>query len=351
MISPKGKVVLGMSGGVDSSLSASLLREMGYQVIGITLSLWKGGSRCCSEKDASDARRVCHALDIPHYEICHTTRFRTEVVEYFVSQYASGRTPNPCVVCNERVKFRMLLARAMEVGAHYIATGHYARVQYDSHSGSYLLKRGLDHSKDQSYFLARLPQKILRRVLFPMGSMMKEEARVAAEARSIHVSAKEESQEVCFLKLGEQPYFLKLSIGVREGQIVSEDGEVLGTHSGVYNYTIGQRKGLGVSRGYPLYVTSLDPKTRRVLVGREGSLFKKEAFVERFFLLMSGLGPRVRVQAKIRHGSSPQEALLIHRGEEEAEVIFDAPQRAVTPGQLLVAYVDDTVYGSGWIRS
>jgi tRNA-specific 2-thiouridylase len=351
MISPRRKAVVGMSGGVDSSLCACILTEQGYETVGITLSLWKGGSRCCSERDARDARRVCNELDIPHYTLCHTTRFKTDVVDYFVAEYASGRTPNPCVVCNEKVKFRMLLSRAMELGAHYVATGHYARIVYDPTTGFHYLKKGVDSAKDQSYFLARLPQKILRRVLFPMGSMSKDEARAAAEARSLHVSSKDESQEVCFLRQGEQPHFLKQQIGVQDGNIVSQNDEVLGMHSGVYNYTIGQRKGLGISGEHPLYVTALDARSAKVVVGGEDSLFKRTVTVDAFLPLMSSLGVRVPVEAKIRSGSPPRRATLIHKSEGEAEVVFDSPQRAVTPGQLLVAYVGDNVYGSGWIRS
>lgn len=351
MINHPRKVVVGMSGGVDSSLAACFLKERGYEPVGITLSLWEGGSRCCSEKDAEDARRICRELDIPHYTVCHRTRFKKEVVEYFIVEYATGRTPNPCVVCNARVKFRMLLSKAMEIRAHYIATGHYARVEYDSDSGLYLLMRGIDHTKDQSYFLARLPQAILRRVIFPMGSINKGEAREAAGARSLHVSNKMESQEICFLKDGEQKGFLQQSIGDQEGEIVSENGETLGTHSGIYNYTIGQRKGLGVSKGYPLYVTRLEPDTKRVFVGNENSLLRRRILVAGVHQIMPQLGARVRVQAKIRYGSTPKSALFVHLGQDEAEVIFDLPQRAVTPGQLLVAYIEGTVYASGWISS
>jgi tRNA-specific 2-thiouridylase len=354
MISSGKEIILGMSGGVDSSLSACILAERGYRAIGITLSLWEDGSRRSSTgdtRDVKDARRVCRKLNMPHYTISHTARFGNEVVDYFIAEYANGRTPNPCVVCNERVKFRTLLSKAIELGVYYIATGHYARVEYDRDTGFHLLKRGVDHSKDQSYFLARLPQKVLRRVLLPMGTMGKDETRRAAESRSLHVSGKEESQEVCFLQQGEQSPFLKQRIGRREGQIVTEEGEILGTHSGIYNYTIGQRKGLGLSRGYPLYVTGLDPETAKVIVGREDSLLKRRVLVERLLLLMPRLGPRVEVEAKIRYGSPLSKAVLIHRGGDEAEVVFDTPQRAVTPGQLLVAYVKESVYGSGWIRS
>jgi tRNA-specific 2-thiouridylase len=351
MISGHKKVIVGMSGGLDSSLTACVLKEEGYQPIGITLSLWEGGSRCCSEKDVSDARRVCQDMGIPHYTVCHSTRFNREVVDYFVSEYAIGRTPNPCVVCNERVKFKMLLSKAMEVGAHHIATGHYARVDYDQNSGSFLLRRGADRTKDQSYFLARLPQKMLRRVLLPMGPMSKDQARTKAEALSLHVSSKAESQEVCFLKKGEQSDFLRQRIGQREGPIVAEGGEVIGTHSGIYNYTLGQRKGLGVSRGHPLYVTSLDPDGERVFVGTEDSLLRRRVLIDGLRLLMPQSGGTVEVHAKIRYGSPPQKALFFQTGQDTADVVFETPQRAVTPGQLLVAYVGDAVYASGWIRA
>ncbi|MFQ5905173.1 MAG: tRNA 2-thiouridine(34) synthase MnmA [bacterium] len=344
-------VVLGMSGGLDSSLAASLLKEQGHKPVGITLSFWDSGSRCCSEKDVIDARKVCESLNIPHYTVCHKSRFKREVVDYFTSEYSKGRTPNPCVVCNERIKFRMLLSKAMEMGAYYIATGHYARVEHDVGSGFFLLKRGVDLAKDQSYFLATLPQAVLRRVLFPIGSITKDEVRREACSRGLHVGGKSESQEVCFVREGEQVSFLEKRIGRQDGKIVTESGEVLGSHTGIYRYTIGQRRGLGLSRGYPLYVTGLDEKENKVLVGREDSLLKRSVTIERVHFMAPQTGPALQVRAKIRYGSPPQPARFEQLGETTAKLTFDVPQRAVTPGQLAVAYTGDTVYASGWISA
>lgn len=349
MILPQNRVVVGMSGGVDSSLTASILKDQGYEPAGITLSLWGEGSRCCSEKDALDAKRVCEMLGVPHYTICHQTRFQREVVDYFVSEYARGRTPNPCVVCNEKIKFRMLLSKAKEIGAYYVATGHYARVEHDHESGFSLLKRGIDRTKDQSYFLATLPQTVLRRMLLPMGTMTKEEARKRAKGSGLHVKDKSESQEVCFVRDGEQESFLDQRIGRQEGEIIGEEGEVLGRHSGIHRYTVGQRKGLGVSRGHPLYVRALDSKERKVFLGREESLLKQAVIIERVRFLAPQEGRTVEVEAKIRYGSPPYPAKFELFEEDRAKLTFDTPQRAVTPGQLAVAYRGDTVYASGWI--
>jgi tRNA-specific 2-thiouridylase len=351
MSGPGKTVVVGMSGGLDSSVAALLLKEQGYEPIGITLSLWERGSRCCSEEDAQDARKVCQTLSIPHYTVCHRTRFQREVVDYFVQEYKAGRTPNPCVICNERIKFKMLLSKAKELGAHCVATGHYARIERDEESGLFLLKRGTDRAKDQSYFLATLSQAVLRRLLFPIGSMTKTEARKRAATIAPHFEDKPESQEVCFVKEGEQESFLEESIGTVSGEIVNQDGKVVGTHSGAYRYTVGQRRGLGISRGRPLYVLALDHKQRKVFVGPEALLFKKTVFITGVREMAPKRSSPVRVEAKIRYGSQPSPAEFILLEDDTAKLVFDTAQRAVTPGQLAVAYIDDTVYASGWISS
>ena len=360
-------VAVGMSGGVDSSMSAALLLSEGYSVVGLTMQLWDqrrlvsadapaGQGRCCSLNDVHDARRVAEHLDFPFYVVNFERRFEESVVRPFVAEYLRGRTPIPCTLCNNHVKFDRLLATARQIGADLLATGHYARVEFDPGRGRYLLRRAVDESKDQSYFLFGLTQAQLSRTLFPLGGLRKQEVRELAARHRLPVAAKPESQEICFVPGGDYSRFLEAYQQERgepaaglEGEIATADGAALGKHDGLYQFTVGQRKGLGIAAGKPLYVISLDPARRRVVVGEAQELMSRSCRV-RDLNWISGAKPPdgLRVQAKIRHQHRPAPATLFPQGPG-VRLVFDDPQRAVTPGQAAVFYQDDLVVGGGWI--
>jgi len=354
------RVVVAMSGGVDSSVAAALLVEQGHDVIGLSMQLYdastrEGGERafgsCCSLDDLHDARRVASAVGIPHYIVNFEQRFQEQVVSDFVREYTNGRTPLPCTHCNSDLKFAALVDRAQGFGADAVATGHYARVERDRHDGRYVLRRGADAAKDQSYFLFSLTQAQLGRALFPVGDRTKDEVREYARARRLPVADKPDSQEICFIPDHDYASFVsQASPGAdRGGAIVDESGHVLGRHDGVHRFTVGQRKGLGLSAGQPLYVLALHPAAREVVVGARQSL-------ERTHLTASGVnwmtgppaGP-LAVRAQIRHRHQPAAALVRPLGDNRAEVMFETPQVAVTPGQAVVLYEGDVVVGGGWI--
>jgi tRNA-specific 2-thiouridylase len=368
------RVCVGMSGGVDSSVAAYLLKQQGYDVIGLTFRGWPQDCRsieedkCCGPQAVADARMVAHSLDIPHYVIDEIDTFRREVMDYFAAEYKRGRTPNPCVICNEKVKFGSLLRKARALGAKCIATGHYARVDTtDSHHPStslrageehvpkgtrYVLRKGRDERKDQTYFLFSLNQEQLARSMFPLGDMTKEETRAVAKEIGLKTYGKEESQEVCFVPENDYRRFLRESAQVADvrGDILTRDGCVLGHHNGIHNFTIGQREGLnlgGLPR--PLYVIELDPAANRVIVGPAEDLLRGEFEVSHCVWHISEPRERLEVTVKPRHQHPGCKAVVERRGGERASVRLSEPQRAITPGQAAVFYQDDLVVGGGWI--
>ena len=358
------RIVVAMSGGVDSSVAAALLAEQGHEVIGLSMQLYdqSNGERsfgsCCSLEDLHDARRVAAAINIPHYILNFERQFDEQVVSNFVREYTSGRTPLPCARCNSDLKFATLAERAAGFGAHAVATGHYARVERDEETGRYLLKRGVDPSKDQAYFLFSLTQDQLARARFPVGDRAKETVREYARRRGLPVADKPDSQEICFIPDHDYKSFIERQ-GVAapsRGAILNEQGQKLGRHDGVHRFTVGQRKGLGLSSSSgsatatPMYVLTINPVAREVVVGPKSSL-------ERTTLTATGVnwiaglpdGP-LRVTTQIRHRHQAAASSVRAIGDGMAEVMFDTPQLAITPGQAAVFYQDDIVVGGGWIR-
>lgn len=347
-----------MSGGVDSSATAALLLEQGYDVIGITLKLWpqdcisRAEDKCCGPQAVSDARGVCNRLGIPYYLVDEAEDFQKQVINYFAAEYKAGRTPNPCVMCNERLKFGNLINRARQLGADYVATGHYARVEKSEQNGRTLLKRGKDPRKDQSYFLFSLRQEQLARCIMPLGELTKTDTREVARSACLKTADKEESMEICFVPDNDYGRFLTQArlVEKHRGEIVNLHGQVLGHHDGIEFFTVGQRKGLHISHPTPLYVIELDPERNRVIVGDDSALAKSDFKVERcnWIPFEQPEGP-MEVLAKIRHNHQPVPATVTPGENGTAQVHLHTPQRAVTPGQASVFYQDDLVLGGGWI--
>jgi tRNA-specific 2-thiouridylase len=348
----KERVAVGMSGGVDSSVAAAFLKDNGYDVFGLTMQLATGHSRCCSLEDVQDARSVARHLGIPHYVIPMHDPFREAVIEYFLREYEAGRTPNPCAMCNPKIKFGALLGKANELGAARLATGHYAVVSYDERNSRYLLRRGKDAGKDQSYFLARLSQEQLSRVLFPVGSFPKWKTRALAEKFGLPVAAKRESQEACFIPDAGVVAFIERerSRTYPRGPVVRRDGTVLGSHHGIIGYTIGQRKGLGVATGKKTYVIRIDAENNAVVVGSEEELYGS-GFIgsDAHWVSVTGINGPERMKVRIRYKHRPDWAKVSPEPGNIVRVLFERPQRAITPGQLAVFYLDDRVLGSAWI--
>jgi tRNA-specific 2-thiouridylase len=355
----KQRVVVAMSGGVDSSTAAWLLKEKGYEVIGATMCIGTmdkaqgGPARCCGLADIEDARRVALQLEIPFYVFHLREEFEKEVIQYFCEEYARGRTPNPCILCNERVKFGSFLKRALELEADFIATGHYARLDFDEGADRYLLKKGVDRRKDQSYVLFSLTQGQFRRTLFPLGEHRKEDVRKIALQLGLRVHDKPESQEVCFIQESSYHFFLseRLKESVESGPILDKEGKVLGKHKGIPFYTIGQRRGLCLAKGRPLYVIGIDREKNAIIVGGEEEVYGDTFIVDS----VNWIVPRERIsshktQVKIRYNHPGSEASISSEGEDELEVRFRSPQKAITPGQAAVFYDEEAVLGGGWIR-
>ena len=347
-----------MSGGVDSSATAALLIEQGYDVIGITLKLWpqdcvnRAEDKCCGPQAVTDARSVCHKLDIPYYLIDEAADFQKHVIQYFADEYKAGRTPNPCVMCNQNLKFGRLIDRADQLGADFIATGHFARVEKSPETGRYLLKRGRDLRKDQSYFLFSLRQDQLARAIFPLGEKTKSDTREVARHCNLKTADKEESMEICFVPDNNYGGFLQSANLVKKhrGAITDVYGHVLGQHDGIEFYTIGQRRGLGITTPKPVYVVELDAENNRVVVGDESALDRDEFAAERCnWHPFEKLEGPIEVTAKIRYNHPGATATVIPAGDGRVKVKLHTPQRAITPGQAAVFYQDDLVVGGGWI--
>ena len=345
-----------MSGGVDSSVAAALLAREGHDVIGLSMQLYDQSNgeislgSCCTLDDLYDARRVATSIGIPHYIVNFERKFEEHVVSDFVREYAAGRTPIPCVHCNGDLKFASLVERAEAFQAEAVATGHYAQVEFDEQTRLYRLKRGVDPQKDQSYFLFTLTQSQLARAQFPVGALDKPAVREEARRLGLRVAEKKDSQEICFVPAGEHPEFVGKRAAIPSGEIRDREGRVLGRHDGVHRFTIGQRKGLGLAAGIPLYVVGIDSENAAVTVGPREDLERTELTASRVNW-MSGLAPAgpVRAHARIRYRHTEAIATITPLGGDRARVVFDAPQSAITPGQAVVFYDGDYVAGGGWI--
>ncbi|MFC6644033.1 tRNA 2-thiouridine(34) synthase MnmA [Granulicella cerasi] len=367
---PAETIAVAMSGGVDSSAVAAMLAAQGHRIVGLTLQLWNQRrlagregmpesvqGRCCSIDDVYDARRVAEQIGIPYYLVNAQERFEDEVVRPFVDEYLAGRTPIPCTLCNNHLKFDQLLITARGIGADKIATGHYARNRFDAERGRWVMSRPADKSKDQTYFLFGLTQDQLAHTLFPLGEMEKPAVRAMAADQGLELAQKPDSQEICFIPGGSYSQFLSAYLDEQgrempasAGELVSTSGEVLGQHEGIHAFTVGQRKGLGISAPNPLYVLKIHPDSHRVEVGEDEQLYSRTLHANRLnWVSLAEPTEPIRVTIKIRHRHEPAAATLRVTGPDTVEATFDEPQRAITPGQSAVFYQGDEVTGGGWI--
>ena len=347
------KVLLGMSGGVDSSVSAILLKQAGYEVFGVTLKLWEEGG-CCNNSATLDAVKVCNQIGIKHYTLDYKELFCEKVVNNFIESYSNCLTPNPCIECNKYLKFGAMYEKAKELGIDYIATGHYAKTEYSEKYERYVLKKSKNIKKDQSYVLYNMPKTLVGKVLFPLGDFNdKNDVREVARKNNLITASKHDSEDICFIPNGNYKQFLEnnSSLKPKEGNIVNVKGEVLGKHKGLYYFTIGQRKGLGISYKEPLFVIGFNKVKNEVIVGTEKDIYKKEILVNDVnLLLMDELKEPIKVNVKTRYSSGEAEAIIEKLDDETIKVTFKQPQPRITPGQSAVFYIDDIVLGGGKIK-
>ncbi len=356
-----------MSGGVDSSVAALLLKEQGYDCIGVTMKLWDyetaGGninneSGCCSLDSINDARMVCANLDIPHYVMNFSREFHKEVIENFIEEYIGGRTPNPCVLCNTKIKWETLIEKALQLGADYIATGHYARVRYNKESGRYELMRAVDSNKDQAYALWGIRQQSLARTLFPLGELTKPQIREIADKHGLRTAHKSESMEICFVPDNDYNRFLKEAVPgldeqVKEGELVDTEGHVIGKHKGYPFFTIGQRRGIGTGFGKPMYVVDIDAENNRVIIGETDKLYSKKLIAGsvNFVSIASADEQGTEAVVKVRYRGEGFPAKIYPASENKVRIEFEEPQKAITPGQSAVFYDGERVLGGAVIES
>jgi len=358
--SGKNKVVVGLSGGVDSSVAAALLKKEGHDVIGVTFRMWPkeecGTSynrSCCNLEAITRARVVSEDLKIPYYVFDFSGEFRKKVIDYFCAEYLKGFTPNPCVVCNEKIKFGLLLEKAKTLGAQFVATGHYARAGFDKKNGRYLLREGKDKTKDQSYFLFRLTQGQLKHALFPLGELTKNKVRAIAKRMRIKTFDTISSQDVCFIQDMDYAEYIKKKTGVEvsPGDIIDKNGKVVGRHKGIPFYTIGQRRGLGIAHSEPLYVVGIEAKANRVVIGTKQDVLKDSLTADRLnWIAIEDIKKPIKCAVRIRYNHKKAKALVTKIGNDSVRVEFDEPQSALTPGQAVVFYNKDVVLGGGWIK-
>ena len=345
------KVLLGMSGGVDSSVSALLLKEQGYDVIGITLQLFAGS--CCNLETNLDAKNVCKAIGIPHITYDLREQFKCNVLDDFINEYKNCRTPNPCIECNKHIKFGVMFEKAKELGCDYIATGHYAKIEYSEKYNQYVLKKSNATAKDQSYVLYNIPKEMIENIIFPLGNFTsKDEIREIAAKYNLKVANKPDSEDICFIPDGNYKKFLEENSDLKpkQGNIVDKNGKILGKHNGLYNYTIGQRKGLGISYKEPLFVIGFNPQKNELIVGTNEDTYKKEMLVNNLnWLLESELSKEIEVGVKTRYSTKETKAKIEQIDKDLVKVIFEEPAQRITPGQSAVFYIDDVVLGGGKI--
>ena len=346
------KVLLGMSGGVDSSVSALLLKGRGYEVIGTTLELFAGSS-CCNIDTYLDAKNVCSQLGIPHFTFDYKKEFREKVIDDFIECYSNCKTPNPCIECNKYMKFGVMYEKAKELGCNYIATGHYAKTEYSEKYKRWVLKKSKAGRKDQSYVLWNIPKDLIEHVIFPLSDFeAKEEIRKIARDNNLKVANKPDSEDICFVPDGNYKRFLEENSDIKPkiGDIVNLNGKILGKHKGLYHYTIGQRRGLGISNKTPLFVLGFNKDKSQVIVGEEKDLYKKEIEVKDInLLLFDKIEGKLEVNVKTRYSAKEAKATTYQENDDIIKIIFDEPQRAITPGQSAVFYIDDIVVGGGKI--